>query len=186
MLQFLPLANDHVYCSSKINQTLTFGQTVLTITEEVIKLIIAGGLPITGRKTLCGDYIFSGHTIILMITYLMIREYVPKRYSMVHWSFWITAWVGMICLLVSHGHYTIDVLIGYYATTRMFWIYHTFSNNPELQRKSCTNALSDVWWFPIWKYFEGNISGQLPKEYSIPRLKRTIHHSFSSKKEFHE
>jgi shingomyelin synthase len=70
----LPLANDHVYCSPKINTTSTFGQTVLIITEEVIKLIAAGGLPITGKKTMCGDYIFSGHTIIVMMAYLLMRE----------------------------------------------------------------------------------------------------------------
>lgn len=38
----LPLANDHVYCSPKINTTSTFGQTVLIITQEVLKLIAAG------------------------------------------------------------------------------------------------------------------------------------------------
>lgn len=70
----LPLANTHVYCSPKINTTSTFGQTALIVAEEVIKLLAAGGLPITGKKTMCGDYIFSGHTIIFMMAYLLIRE----------------------------------------------------------------------------------------------------------------
>jgi shingomyelin synthase len=70
----LPLANNHVYCSPKINTTSTFGQTVLIVTEEVIKLIGAGGLGFTGKKTMCGDYIYSGHTIILMLSYLLINE----------------------------------------------------------------------------------------------------------------
>jgi len=70
----LPLANTHVYCSPKINTTLSFGQTALSVTKEVVKLILAGGLPITGKKTMCGDYIYSGHTIVFMLTYLLIRE----------------------------------------------------------------------------------------------------------------
>jgi shingomyelin synthase len=70
----LPLANTHVYCSPKINQSLSFGQTTLAVTKEVVKLVLAGGLPITGRKTMCGDYIYSGHTIVFMLTYLLIRE----------------------------------------------------------------------------------------------------------------
>jgi len=43
-------------------------------TREVLKLMAAGGLGFMGKKTLCGDYIFSGHTIIFMMTYLLIRE----------------------------------------------------------------------------------------------------------------
>lgn len=43
-------------------------------TKEVLKLFAAGGLGFMGKKTLCGDYIFSGHTIIFMMTYLLIRE----------------------------------------------------------------------------------------------------------------
>lgn len=44
---------------------------------------------------------------------------------------WATSWTGIIGLLISHGHYTIDVIIGYYATTRMFWIYHALANRAE-------------------------------------------------------
>ncbi|OXA50461.1 phosphatidylcholine:ceramide cholinephosphotransferase 1 isoform X1 [Folsomia candida] len=184
----LPLANDHVYCSPKINTTSTFGQTVLIITQEVLKLIAAGGLPITGKKTLCGDYIFSGHTIILMMGYLLVNEYMPKtkRLTPLHWISWVTAWVGMICLLVSHGHYTVDVLIAYFATTRLFWMYHTFSNNAELQRRSSSNSLSEVWWFPLFKYFEGSVKGQVPKEYAIPRIKGRRRTACNNRKAFLE
>lgn len=57
-----------------MNETLTYGQTIITIAEEVLRLLQSGGLPITGKKTLCGDYIYSGHTIILMMAYLLVRE----------------------------------------------------------------------------------------------------------------
>lgn len=67
------------------------------------------------------------------IFFVLIDMPKTKRLTPLHWISWVTAWVGMICLLVSHGHYTVDVLIAYFATTRLFWMYHTFSNNAELQ-----------------------------------------------------
>lgn len=32
------------------------------------------GLKINGKHTLCGDYIYSGHTIVHVTCYLFIRE----------------------------------------------------------------------------------------------------------------
>lgn len=46
------------------------------------------------------------------------------------------ATVGVIMVLVAHGHYTIDVLIAYYITTRLFWTYHTLTNNAFLIKVS--------------------------------------------------
>lgn len=36
-------------------------------------------------------------------------------------------------VLISHGHYTVDVLIAYYVTTRLWNIYHTMANTPQLK-----------------------------------------------------
>lgn len=46
------------------------------------------------------------------------------------------ATVGVVMVLVAHGHYTIDVLIAYYITTRLFWTYHTLTNNAFLIKVS--------------------------------------------------
>lgn len=45
-----------------------------------------------------------------------------------HWSCWLLSASGVVCILVAHEHYSIDVLIGYIATTRLFWWYHTMAN----------------------------------------------------------
>lgn len=39
-------------------------------------------------------------------------------------------------VLVAHGHYTVDVLIAYYVTTRVWYIYHTLANNSNLKVRS--------------------------------------------------
>ncbi|ODN03753.1 Phosphatidylcholine:ceramide cholinephosphotransferase 2 [Orchesella cincta] len=180
----LPLANDHVYCSPKLNST-SFGETMWAATREVLGLMAAGGLGFMGKKTLCGDYIFSGHTIIFMMTYLLIREYTPKELVTLHWVSYLTSWIGIVGLLISHGHYTIDVIIGYYATTRLFWIYHALACRAENKRRSCTNHLSEVWWFPLFRYFEGNANGKVPHEYSIPRLRKKSRMSSYAYKALH-
>lgn len=41
--------------------------------------------------------------------------------------------VGVVMLQLSHGHYTVDVIIAYFVTTRIFWTYHTLANNVSLK-----------------------------------------------------
>ena len=36
---------------------------------------------------------------------------------------------GVICVIISRGHYLIDILVAYYVTTRVFWMYHTMAHN---------------------------------------------------------
>lgn len=40
---------------------------------------------------------------------------------------------GILMVLIAHGHYTVDVIIAYLVTTRLFWIYHTLANNVYLK-----------------------------------------------------
>lgn len=42
--------------------------------RRIMKLIAGGGLSITGSHDMCGDYLYSGHTVMLTLTYLFIKE----------------------------------------------------------------------------------------------------------------
>jgi len=41
---------------------------------RALSVLIGLGLKINGRHTLCGDYIYSGHTIVHVLCYLFIKE----------------------------------------------------------------------------------------------------------------
>lgn len=64
-----------------------------------------------------------------MLTYVILNTDLQKRFYVLHWIAWTNALVGVLMVLIAHGHYTIDVLIAYYITTRLFWVYHTLANN---------------------------------------------------------
>ncbi|GIY35729.1 phosphatidylcholine:ceramide cholinephosphotransferase 1 [Caerostris darwini] len=124
----VPVASTTYYCSPKANTT-----SPLIIVKRVLSMMSGFGLSINGKHTFCGDYIYSGHTVVLTIAYLVIKEYSPRRYFLLHWAVWLSSCVGIFMVLLSRGHYTVDVVIGYYATTRVFWIYHTMANNAALK-----------------------------------------------------
>ncbi|KAH0615908.1 hypothetical protein JD844_026535 [Phrynosoma platyrhinos] len=99
--------------------------------QRILRLISGGGLSITGSHILCGDFLFSGHTVVLTLTYLFIKEYSPRHFWWYHLICWCMSVAGIICILVGHEHYTVDVVIAYYITTRLFWWYHAMANEKE-------------------------------------------------------
>jgi shingomyelin synthase len=52
----------------------------------------------------------------------------PKRFWWYHWFCWTLSAVGIFCILLAHDHYTVDVVVAYFITTRLFWWYHTMAN----------------------------------------------------------
>ncbi|OCT97162.1 hypothetical protein XELAEV_18009386mg [Xenopus laevis] len=136
--------------------------------QRILRLISGGGLSITGSHILCGDFLYSGHTVILTLTYLFIKEYSPRHFWWYHLICWLLSAAGIICILVAHEHYTVDVLVAYYVTTRLFWWYHTMANEKCLKTSSPTNLLTRTWWFPVFLFFEKNVQAGIPCTYSWP------------------
>jgi len=159
----LPKADENYTCVPKENST-----TVVVIAERVLKIISGGGLSINGKHVYCGDYIYSGHTMVLTMGYLAIKQYSPRRFFLLHWVSWATSVCGVIMLLIARGHYSIDVLVAYWVSTRMWWLYHTLANNGNLKKRGKHNFLAEMWWWAIFRFFERNVPGPLPRRYSLP------------------
>ncbi|KAF0294464.1 Phosphatidylcholine:ceramide cholinephosphotransferase 2 [Amphibalanus amphitrite] len=138
------------------------------VASRVLKLLGGFGLSINGQHVFCGDYIYSGHTVTLTMAYLVLREYSPRHWWPLHWAALLAAANGVVMVLVARGHYTVDVLIAYYVTTRLFWIYHTLANNAALKEGGTHNYLSRLWWFPAFRYFERNVRAPVPRHYEWP------------------
>ena len=47
---------------------------VLVILQRMLKLLSGAGLSINEQHVYCGDYIYSGHTMTLVMTFLIIKE----------------------------------------------------------------------------------------------------------------
>lgn len=155
----LPAPGLHFKCAPKL-----FGDWEAEV-RRIMKIISGGGLSITGSHSLCGDYLYSGHTVMLTLTYLFIKEYSPRSFRPFHWACLTLSVSGIFCILLAHDHYTVDVVVAYFITTRLFWWYHTLANQQCLKQDSQMNPVSRVWWFRLFSYFERNVQGVVPRHY---------------------
>lgn len=160
----LPKPDVNYMCAPKLNHTITF----LELLQRVVKISSGGGLTINGQQVYCGDFIFSGHTMVLLMGFFVIREYSPRQLYVLHWFSLALAAAGIVFLLIARGHYSIDVLIAYWVTSRLWWSYHTLAHTSCLKVIGDHNYASNMWWWYAFRYFESEIPGRLPRRYSLP------------------
>ena len=70
---------------------------------------------------------------------------------MLHFSSVVTSTLGVVFLVVGRGHYSIDVLLAYYVTTRLWWVYHTLADNQHLKLDTQQNRLTNLAWWRIFR-----------------------------------
>lgn len=143
----LPKPDQNYFCSPNLEDENITTNTTVIIFERVLTLISGGGLSMNGKHHYCGDYIYSGHTISLITAYLVIKEYSPRKWILFHRVALVFCIAGIVALLLSRGHYSIDCVIAYWATTRIWWMYHTLAKNENLKYSNNEeNDLKDMWW----------------------------------------
>jgi len=132
-----------------------------------------GGMTLQGVRT-CGDYMFSGHTVTLTLLNFFITEYTSKRIYILHTFTWICNVFGVFFILAAHEHYSIDVFVAFYITSRLFMYYHTLANQTKPNRDViAVNKISyethRTWfWFPMFSFFESEIDCKIPNEFEFP------------------
>ncbi|XP_066942332.1 sphingomyelin synthase-related protein 1-like [Macrobrachium rosenbergii] len=160
----LSVPGSHLECAPRDPSDL------MTQMKQAWVIWQGGGLSIKGVRT-CGDYMFSGHTTALTTLNFFITEYTPRRMYYLHIASWVLNTFGIFFILAAHEHYSIDVFIAFYITSRMFLYYHSLANNRALhQRDSFRTKI----WFPMFSYFEAHIDGIVPNEYSNPLCKANL------------
>merc|ERR1719228_3229825 len=168
----LPMSDQNYQCAPQLNHTITF----LELMSRVATMFAGGGLSLNGRQVYCGDFIFSGHTMILMVAFFVVREYSPrtKMFLALHLLSFLLSLTGVIMLLVSRGHYSIDCLVAYWVPSRVWWTYHTLASTTDLRMSGNHNHLANVWWWYLFRYAEINVPTQLLRRYNIPLPSRVV------------
>lgn len=133
--------------------------------QHVINIWTGAGMSISGVRT-CGDYMFSGHTAVLTVLNLFVCEYTSKKLKFILTLSWSLNLFGTFFILAAHEHYTIDVIVAFYITSRTFAYYHVLANSLAHKQR---NSRELTWsWFPLFSYFEENIDCQVKNEYEWP------------------
>ncbi|CAI4233130.1 unnamed protein product [Auanema sp. JU1783] len=122
------------------------------------------GMSIQGVRT-CGDYMFSGHTTAITLLNHFITEYTPPSWTTLHTGTWVMNLFGIFFILAGHEHYSIDVFIAFYISSRMFLYYHAYAyNHANLTATDDRIRL----WFPLGWFFEAGSLGKVPNEFEMP------------------
>ncbi|XP_041363552.1 sphingomyelin synthase-related protein 1-like isoform X2 [Gigantopelta aegis] len=161
LITSLSVPGVHLQCSGQ-----RYGDmwTRLTRTFEIWKKF---GMSLQGVSS-CGDYMFSGHTAIITIFNFFITEYTPRnRLYYLHMMSWVLNFFGIFFILSAHEHYSIDVFISFYLTSRLFMYYHTLANNRSLRQ---TDAPRTRIWFPMFSFFESKCDGIVPNKFEWPLI----------------
>jgi len=134
---------------------------------RAVNIWLGMGMTLRGVRT-CGDYMFSGHTTVITMLNFFITEYTPSSLLYpLHTLCWVLNLFGVFFILAAHEHYSIDVFIAMYITSRLFLYYHWLASNHHLV---LNDKLTAKIWFPLFTYFESDVRGVVPHEFSNPFL----------------
>ena len=93
----------------------------------------------------------------------------PSKIRILHHLLWCVAVCGVVMLMAAKGHYSIDVIIAYFVTTRLWYIHHSIIANRALQQRSSSNYLSRIWWWRLATWYEENVKAPVPYKFEIPK-----------------
>uniref|UniRef100_A0A8R1E303 PAP2_C domain-containing protein n=1 Tax=Caenorhabditis japonica TaxID=281687 RepID=A0A8R1E303_CAEJA len=93
---------------------------------------------------LCGDLLFSGHSLVMVTCSLAIAYYLPRSIKPLQWIAHISCAIGMICMIISRTHYTIDVIIAYWLSNMVFRLYHAFCELDVCMERQ--KSILNSWW----------------------------------------
>uniref|UniRef100_A0ABD2WMC8 SAM domain-containing protein n=1 Tax=Trichogramma kaykai TaxID=54128 RepID=A0ABD2WMC8_9HYME len=169
LITSLSVPGAHLQCKPRNVYTpdsVSFYNELYNKIEMAYVIWRGAGMSIQGVRT-CGDYMFSGHTVALTMLNFFITEYTPRQFYFVHTFTWMLNMFGIFFILAAHEHYSIDVFVAFYITSRLFLYYHTLANNQALMQRDSNRTRI---WFPLLSFFESSVDGIVPNEYESPSV----------------
>eukprot|EP00929_Paragymnodinium_shiwhaense_P106185 TRINITY_DN7138_c0_g1_i1.p1 TRINITY_DN7138_c0_g1~~TRINITY_DN7138_c0_g1_i1.p1 ORF type:complete len:408 (+),score=10.21 TRINITY_DN7138_c0_g1_i1:136-1359(+) len=143
------LPNPYVECKPKI----TYPNQVFATAWEIF----------VHHDVTCHDVLYSGHTIVLTLTVLIVLKYTPRapwmavtyewRHNVIsHFriiqilclAYWL---LGIYSIIASHFHYTVDVIIAAVMTYFCFYTYHYCIEVAPFRYKGFMSIYSFLAWF---------------------------------------
>ena len=150
-------------------------RSMMTTPEEKMKkaleISMGFGMSVMGVKT-CGDYMFSGHMSIITLLNYTIVEYSPKNLRGLHIFTWVLNCFGAFFILGAHEHYSIDVFIGFYISSRLFIYYHDMANMRHMMQ---SRHMDTTVYVPLFDYMEETVNGVIKNEFIFPSLMGKVH-----------
>lgn len=158
--------NSH-RCRPALNQeNRTFYIYLLRTLEQTVHV----GFQDNSKQMLCGDLLFSGHTLIMIVASLSINRYIDKSFQYLKWFPFLFALIGVPCMVISRTHYTCDVIIAFFASKAIFIFYHVFCEI-ESSNDRRRSILQTLFVIRIIAWLEENVSNhKLKNEFEIPFL----------------
>ncbi|VDM55294.1 unnamed protein product [Angiostrongylus costaricensis] len=141
--------NNNLRCREQVN--LTFNLFISRVFEQGIR---AGFQEKTNM--LCGDMLFSGHTLGMVTSALSIAYYLPHKWRFLQWIPHLLALIGMVCMIISRTHYTIDIFIGYWLSNFIFRVYHAFCE-VDIFMERRKSVLYGLWMLWVVEWLEDDI-----------------------------
>lgn len=89
----------------------------------------------------------------------------PRRWYYLHTFCWLLNAFGIFFILAAHEHYSIDVLISFYISSRLFLYYHTLAST--IQFRTSDEKRRRIW-FPMFWFFEYGCRLVIPNEFEWP------------------
>lgn len=73
--------------------------------------------------------------------HILIVTDTSRNLYLLHILTWVMNMFGIFFILAAHEHYSIDVFIAFYITSRLFLYYHTLSNNQALMQNDSSRLV---------------------------------------------
>ena len=164
-LSSLCFATDEDICAVE-NFCNTLFKCIYNLHEEIFCLIVDH---IERECLICVTCTIYMSIIIINLCYLFLDT--PRKMYYLHTSAWVANMFALFFILAAHEHYSIDVFVAFYITSRMFLYYHTLANNRSLMIRDKKRTSI---WFPLFSFFESKCDGIVPNEFEwpLPRWKK--------------